>query len=241
MLRGVMTQTKTILYFGFIGASDIDHGVAEARMDYMGQQMHWLALKAPDASRLFLTYTAPEWLDGPIASLAKQHGFDVLPELSDTRRRNTFEYPGFLALSDLAAKSEGNDLIFYCHSKGIVELSSTKMGLFKLHTEVCLAADLSMMTAKAGLFPSEFGWVWNNIFWAKAWFLQTLTVPESANRYTYEALIGDKAAPRAYETVLQLIDLVGQDVSGIPSQPFYQPHETASAKLIDRYRVYSIR
>ncbi|ATE64462.1 hypothetical protein [Rhizorhabdus dicambivorans] len=236
-----MRQSRSVVYFAFLGDEDADPAAMPARLGFMGEQLRWIAeLIRPSAEpiEVVVAYVAPRAWDAEVHHAIASHGFSIDPASIESDRRNRFEYPGFRAMKAVAERSSPDHLIYYCHSKGISQLSPGKMGLFRLHTEVGLTADLALLTGnpaitRAGLFPSRRGWCWHNFFWIKAGYMARLPVEESDDRYHFEALIGDHGDRQGYEGVLPLIDRLPFADTGIAAQPWYRPEETTSATLVE--------
>lgn len=231
---------KSVVYYGYLGEEGTDDEILRQRLGFMEVQLQWLAdliTLSPEPIDVLVAYLAPTPWDDAVRAIASRRGFRIDPACSaDDERRNRFEYPGFRAMKALALTAAPDDLIYYCHSKGIVQLSPTKMGLFRLHSHVGLTADLSAMIAdpaitRAGIFPSKRGWCWHNFFWIKAGHMAALPVEESADRYHFEALIGDYDDIEGYKGVLPLIDRLPFDATGIEARPWYRPAETGSPTL----------
>lgn len=235
-----MHISRSVVYFGYLGDEDSDGDVVRRRLSFMGEQLQWLSeliAASRDRIEVLVPYVAPRAWDAEVHSAIARHGFRIDPASIHSDRRNRFEYPGFRAMKTLAEGLAPDDLIYYCHSKGILQLSPSKMGLFRLHTEVGLTANLDMLTTnpgltRAGLFPSQPGWCWHNFFWIKADYMAGLTVEESADRYHFEALIGGQRDREGYRGVLPLIDRLPFDATGIAAKPWYRPEETTSPALI---------
>lgn len=242
-----MSIARSVVYFAFLGDEDTDGGVVRQRLAFIDSQLRWLAeLIAASGERIagLVPYVAPRALDADVHRVVTRHGFRVDRASVASDRRNRFEYPGFRALKTLAEQSAPDDLIYYCHSKGIVQLDAGKMGLFRLHTQVGLTADLAALIAtprltRAGLFPYRFGWCWYNFFWIKAGYMAARTVAESPDRYQFEALIGDRGDKEGYRGVLPLIDRLPFADSGIAPKPWYRAEETSSPALSATYDRYA--
>ncbi|MCZ4342061.1 hypothetical protein O4H52_10620 [Sphingomonadaceae bacterium G21617-S1] len=242
-----MSISRSVVYFAYLGDEDTDDGVVRQRIAYMDRQLRWLSdliIASGDPIEVLVPYVAPRAWDGEVHATIARHGFRVDPASIESDRFNRFEYPGFRAMKTLAQRSAPEDLIYYCHSKGIVQLAESKMGLFRLHTEVGLTANLEMLTAtphltRAGLFPSKFGWCFYNFFWIKAGYMAGLTVEESADRYQFEALIGDPADREGYRGVLSLADRLPAEDRGLEARPWYRPAETSSPALFATYDRYA--
>ncbi len=242
-----MSIPRSVVYFAFLGDEDTDGAMVRRRLSFMDRQLQWLSdlIEASgDRIEVLVPYVAPRAWDADVHRAIARHGFRIDPASIRSDRRNTFEYPGFRAMKTLAEGSASDALIYYCHSKGIVHLDENKMGLFRLHTEVGLTADLDMLTTnpsltRAGIFPYKFGWCWYNFFWVKAGYMAGLTVEESADRYHFEALIGDRSDKEGYQGVLPLIDRLSFEDTGIPVKPWYRPEETSSPVLFATYDHYA--
>lgn len=242
-----MSISRSVVYFAYLGDEGTDADVVRRRLAFMASQLQWLSdLIAMSGQRIevLVPYVAPRAWDAEVQGAIARHGFGIDPASVVSDRRNSFEYPGFRAMQTLARQSAPDDLIYYCHSKGIVQLSQGKMGLFRLHTTVGLTADLCRVTAepglsRAGLFPSKFGWCFYNFFWIKAGYMAGLAVEESADRYHFEALIGDPGDREGYRGVLSLTDRLPYEDRGIPAKPWYRPAETASPELSVTYGRYA--
>jgi hypothetical protein len=242
-----MNPTRSLIYFAYLGDEETDAEVVRQRLAFAERQMRWLAdliAAAGEPVDVLVPYVAPRAWDAEVADAIARYGFRIDPESVASDRRNRFEYPGFRALKALATRSDADDLIYYCHSKGIVQLSEGKMGLFRLHTEVGLNANLGRLSAdpaitRAGLFPSKWGWCWYNFFWIKAGHMAGLAVEEHDDRYRYEALIGDYDDKQGYRGVLPLIDQLPVEDHGLALQPWYRPVETSSETLSATYDRYA--
>ena len=242
-----MSISRSVVYFAYLGDEDTDEGVVRRRLSFMDRQLQWLSdliELSGNRTEVLVPYVAPRAWDADVHRAIARHGFRIDAASIRSDRRNRFEYPGFRAMRTLAEGSASDDLIYYCHSKGIVQLAESKMGLFRLHTAVGLTADLNMLTARpdlnrAGMFPSKFGWCWYNFFWIKAGYMAGLTVKESADRYDFEALIGNHSDKEGYRGVLPLIDRLPFEDTGIAVKPWYRPAETTSAVLLATYYRYA--
>lgn len=242
-----MRASRSVVYFGYLGEEGTDGDIVRRRLGFMERQLRWLydlLPLSPVPFDLTVAYVAPRAWDEDVHGLVGHLGFHVDPLSVASDRRNSFEYPGFRALKALALRSDPDHLIYYCHSKGIVQLAAGKMGLFRLHAEVGLTADLGRLIAdhsltRAGLFPYRFGWCWYNFFWIKAGYMAGLPIAESADRYYFEALIGQRGDKEGYRGVLPLIDLLPFGVTGIPLQPWYRAEETSTPALVEAYDRYA--
>ena len=245
-----MSVARSVVYFGYLGDEGTDDEVVRRRLLFMDDQLSWLSeliVASGNRIEVLVPYVAPGAWDAEVHRVILRHGFRTDPGSIRSDRRNSFEYLGFHAMKALAESASPDDLIYYCHSKGIRQLSPSKMGLFRLHTEVGLTADLDGLTAnsnitRAGLFPSKWGWCWHNFFWVKAGHMAGLTVEESADRYHFEALIGDQGDKEGYRGVLPLIDRLPFGDTGIAVKPWYRPEETTSPILLATcYRYASMK
>jgi len=240
-------SARSIVYFAYLGDEDTESDLASRRLSFVERQFQWLSqlvVASPDKIEVVVAYVAPRSWDAELHRSATRHGFAIDPLSIASDRTNRFEYPGFRAMKALAARSAFDDLIYYCHSKGAAQLDDRKMGLFRLHTEVGLTADLGRLArdpslTRAGMFPSRYGWCWFNFFWIKAGYMAGLTVTESADRHKFEELIGDRGDMHAYRHVLPLIDRVPFEDTGIPAKAWYRPEETKSAVLLATYDRYA--
>jgi len=246
-IRIGMSISRSVVYLAYLGDEDTDGDVVRRRLSFMDRQLQWLSdlIEASGSgTEVLVPYVAPRAWDAELHHVIASHGFQIDPASIRSERRNRFEYPGFRAMKTLAEKSAPDDLIYYCHSKGIVHLDESKMGLFRLHTEVGLTADLTMLTGnssitRAGMFPFKFGWCWYNFFWIKAGYMAGLTVRESTDRHYFEELIGDRSDKNAYQAVLPLIDRLPFKDTGIDVKPWYHPEETISPVMLATYDRYA--
>jgi len=242
-----MSISRSVVYFGYLGDEGTDDDLLGQRLAFMDRQLRWLSdliEMLGGGIEVLVPYVAPLAWDGEVERVVSRYGFRIDPTSVLADRRNRFEYPGFRAMKALAETRAPGDLIYYCHSKGIVHLDEGKMGIFRLHTEVGLTADLQRLTGnpkltKAGLFPSRLGWCWYNFFWVKAGHMAGLAVEESADRYHFEALIGDRNDPEGYRTVLPLVDRLPFADTGIAVKPWYRAEETSSPALTATYDRYA--
>lgn len=242
-----MSISRSVVYFAYLGDEYTDGGLVRQRLSFMDRQLQWLCeLVEASGHRIdvLVPYVAPRDWDADVDHAVTRHGFRIDPASIRSDRRNRFEYPGFCAMKTLAEESAEDDLIYYCHSKGIGDLDENKMGLFRCHTEVGLTADLDALTStpgltRAGLFPFRYGWCWYNFFWIKAGYMAGLTVQESTDRHHFEELIGDRTDRLGYQAVLPLIDRLPFEESGIALKPWYRPEETVSPVLLATYERYA--
>jgi len=242
-----MSVSRSIVYFAYLGDAATDGETVRPRLAFMTRQLQWLSgltEASRDAMKVLVSYTAPGCWDDEVRRIVAEYGFQIDPASVSADRRNLFEYPGFHAMKRLAEDSEPDALIYYCHSKGIAQLDERRMGLFRLHTQVGLTADLDSLTAsrnltRAGLFPFKFGWCWHNFFWIKAGYMAGLPVEESTDRYYFEELIGNRNDSQGYRGVLPLIDRLPFEQTGIAPKPWYRAEETISPALRATYDRYA--
>lgn|GEM_PF-1702585 len=238
---------KTLVYFGYIGDEETDDRTINDRLSFMERQLNWIDFhinRYEIDCKLVMTYTAPAAIDSKIDKLAARYHFSVFQQGLDDplseRRHNRFEMPGFVALEALSRAADDSDLFFYCHSKGIFDLNELKMGVFRLHTSICLLADLDKLASnpavdRAGLMPSKKGWIWNNFFWVKASVIKGVIVERSEDRYYYEAFIAGRENDLGHTKVLKLIDRVPGGLTDLPERMYYESHQTVSPQLIRAY------
>lgn len=242
-----MNVVRSIVYYAYLGDEHSPDDLVGQRLAFMERQLGWLSdlvRGMNERADVLVSYVAPRRWDVDLDRTVRNHGFAVDPESVRADRRNTFEYRGFTAMKALAQVADPNRLIYYCHSKGIVHLEEYKMGIFRLHTHVGLTADLTALIedpdlTRAGLFPYKFGWCWYNFFWIKAVRMAGLPVEEAADRYQFEALIGDRGDKEGFRGVLSLLDQVPFEDTGIASQPWYRPDETTTPTLMRAYARYA--
>ena len=242
-----MSVGRSIVYFAYLGEEGTEDGIVRRRLSFVERQLRWLAdlvEHAGERSEVLVSYVAPRSWDTDLHRAVRCHGFVIDPDSIRADRVNTFEYRGFVAMKSLAQAAHPDSLIYYCHSKGVVQLEEYKMGIFRLHTKVGLTADLSALVenrhlTRAGIFPYKFGWCWYNFFWIKAGYIADLPVERSADRYHFEALIGDRGDKEGYRGVLPLIGQLPFEDTGIAVQPWYRPEETTTSTLMKTYDRYA--
>ena len=242
-----MKSPVSIIYFAYLGDEPTEDDLVRRRLLFMDRQLQWLAelvRQTEPATAILVPYVAPRAWDDEVQRAVSRHGFAVDPASVRADRLNRFEYPGFRAMKELAGRLPPDHLIFYGHSKGIVHLEEAKMGLFRLHSEAVLTADVGEMAGnpsltRACLFPSRFGWCWYNFFLVKAGYMAGLPVEESADRYHFEALVGDRSDKEGFRGVLPLIGRLPFAETGIAAQPWYRPAETVSPTLLATYARYA--
>jgi len=239
--------SRSIVYFCYLGEEGTPDESLRGRAAFMESQLQWLSsLVCASGYRfdLVIAYVAPRRWDAVVHDLAGRYGFRIDAKSVEADRINRFEYVGFSALKALAEGSDPEHLIYYCHSKGIMQLSPSKMGIFRFHTKVGLTADLDQLITdprltRATLFPSRFGWCFYNSFWIKAGYMAGLDVAESRDRYYFESLVGDASDKEGYRGVLPLINYVPFSESGMAAKPWYRASETSSPELSATYDRYA--
>ncbi len=188
---------KTIFYYAYVGDSSTSANDIQWRLQYINEQMAFISTLARKNNiySLFVVATIPEEHDSALIKIATEHNFCLYTKL--TSRENCYEYPGFAAIRDFAESAHPDHLIYYCHSKGSVNISERARGVFKYHQVININAHITNTLEtekkflKAGLYPSKTGFLWHNFFWIKAGYLKTKTIKKSSNRYYYESLIED--------------------------------------------------
>jgi hypothetical protein len=239
---------RSLVYFAYIGDDATPDGPVPRRIAFMESQLQWIAALIQASGlhyEVVVPYVAPRKWDAAVHDIIQRYGFRIDPASVAASRINRFEYLGFRALKEIAeAAADPDHLIYYCHSKGITQLSPSKMGLFRLHTHIGLTADLRQLAAeprltRATLFPSKFGWCFYNFFWIKARYMAGLTVDESADRYAFESLVGDPTDREGYRGVLPLIGLLPQSERGLPASDWYRASDTSSPELTATYDRYA--
>jgi hypothetical protein len=239
--------SRSIVYFCYLGEEGTADESLPGRAAFMESQLQWLSGLAHASGHRFdliIAYVAPRGWDAVVHDLAGRYAFRIDARSVEADRINRFEYIGFSALKALAENSDPEHLIYYCHSKGIMQLSPTKMGVFRFHTKVGLTAKLDQLITdprltRATLFPSKFGWCFYNFFWIKAGYMASLDVTESSDRYYFESLVGDPSNKEGYRGVLPLMNCVPFSESGMAAKPWYRASETSSPELSATYDRYA--
>jgi len=115
---------------------------------------------------------------------------------------NAHEYPGLLRFWEIAQEVHGdeNTVLLYYHSKGITRYrgdgirDGTERWAFNVVIEPwervrSLFAVLPTIT-KIGITHNESGWMWHNVFWARASYVSRVERPKrDSDRYYYERWI----------------------------------------------------
>lgn len=192
-----MTQhTKCIFYFAYFGDEQECLSTVIDRYTYIASQLQYLSNLCDENNiqQRFLVATIPDKLHSALFYMAREYKFNICHQF--TSNENSFEYPGIAACTSFA-KQNPSAIIYYCHSKGSVNRTKLSMGIFKHHCSINLAYNLDEFISahdkyKAGLFPSEYGWLWHNFFWVKASYLMNKEVQKSPRRHYYESFIGEQ-------------------------------------------------
>lgn len=141
---------------------------------------------------------------------------------------NQFEYPAFKLTHDLA-KQYPESTFLYFHSKGMthnLHSRSLEERLLLTKTFENWRKNIQLLNKenkqKAGLFPSEEGWVWYNFWYAKGEYLAKCDEPKiTDDRYYYEAWLG-RANPE--KTVPNNDCLSLFKIKNVPKQ-YFTPRE----------------
>lgn len=233
---------KTIFYYAYLGDSSTSADDLIWRLKYISDQMAFISAlaKKNNINSLYTVATIPKEYDGIFMQIATKYNFCVYTKFIS--RENCFEYPGFAAIKDFAESAHPEHLIYYCHSKGSVNISDRSLGIFKYHQIINISNHVTDMLAaeshfvKAGLYPSRKGFLWHNFFWIKASNLVTKKINKSSDRYYYESLIGTDdygyksvlgtlfmRPPRESFNILEYFD--AQDILGKPAlDAMYNEH-----------------
>lgn len=225
---------KILTFFGFFGPEDeIDDSFIERfllinkQLDYIRtiEEKHPFHIK-------YIVPTIPSRFDGFIEFLANRYNYIIAKDFIS--RENTFEYPGFSFMSDLSYKSNVDDIFYYFHSKGTGNPSD--ISIYKMHVKALMQMDINISfkeesILKAGLFPSEHGWLWHNFFAARPGVLNKPVVKDS-NRYAYEAFIGNRSDPCSFNSVYPLLKLAYPN-NEISNKKFYTPDDLGYDNIKD--------
>lgn len=206
---------KKIIIFNCYFGDDVDSPTSIiSRLSYVVDQMGFLYRLVDmnfrdENATVVIVGTFPVFLDDVLRSLSREYGFFI--DFRYVSRVNVFEYIGLTAVRDYSSGMDANDLVFYCHSKGVVNKHRNfGMGIFKLHLIVNLSIPMDIICSnelilKVGLFPSRFGWLWHNFFWIKAGCMTSKSVRITERRHHYEELIGERKNPQAFRACVSLI------------------------------------
>jgi FkbM family methyltransferase len=141
-----------------------------------------------------------------------------------TNAENQFEYPGFNWLYSLAQENPGAAML-YLHTKGMVYHHSNERDMCEKtilrytiddFENVINIFSNNKIINKIGVYPSNEGWIWFNIFWIRSDYLINSNPPEYTpdNRYYYESYIG-REAPKVNKGFSDCYSLVDKKVTGI--------------------------
>ncbi|EPP8200998.1 MULTISPECIES: hypothetical protein [Enterobacteriaceae] len=205
----MINNTKCVFYFAYFGTDTDDESIIISRAKYINEQLLFLSNLCDEnnINLKFIVATIPERFSGMLLKIAKECNFLIYSKyISDL---NNYEYNGISACIEFAEQGP-EALIFYCHSKGSVNKNELSMGIFKYHCEYNLRWDtdqlkLSDEIYKAGLFPSEHGWLWHNFFWVKSSYLRDKKLQPDGTRHYYEAFIGEKNNKQAHKNVISTL------------------------------------
>lgn len=232
-------DNKSVFYFAYFGTDADDDSTLDKRAKYISEQLNFLSMLCDEnnITTRFIIATIPDRLAVTLLKIAKQYNFSIYSKyISDS---NNYEYNGISACIDFA--QNGSDkLIFYCHSKGSVNNNELSMGIFKYHCENNLKWDTDHLISnnekfKAGLFPSEHGWLWHNFFWVKSSYLRDKKLQPDGTRHYYEAFIGEKNNKLAYKNVISTLpELFFTEQEILRESPFYEAHDINKCGFLNR-------
>ncbi|MDF7702773.1 hypothetical protein, partial [Enterobacter hormaechei] len=134
---------KTIFYYAYVGDTSTSPDVLQWRLKYIDEQMEFISqlAKRNNINSLFVVATMPEESDNAFIKIATKHNFCLYTKL--VSRENCYEYPGFSAIRDFADSAHPEHLIYYCHSKGSVNVSDRARGVFKYHQVININNDIT--------------------------------------------------------------------------------------------------
>jgi hypothetical protein len=240
---------KFIFYQAFIGDQQTTKSEANTRLDYISKQLEYLEEQKKIHGfngEHFLVVTAPACCNAKIFEMVDR--FSLRLWNHEFGSENCYEYPGFLAMQTWADTRSEESAILYCHSKGVVNNMQDSTGIFRLHTSTLLSILIDKVFqghsfSKAGLFPSQKGWLWHNFFWVKSSFLQKKRVVKHENRHYFESFIGEHGDENGYQACLSLVPLIlGQnrkDASFVEKK-YYEPADiNGNPFLIEKYNLIS--
>jgi len=184
-----------VVYYAYVGL-EIDDDVANERLKYIGEQLHWIEKnKGSNFGCTYLVACGNSIYFSKIRDLANSYGFIFLDAFFSIE--NNFEYPGIYACTQLPYVLPEDDLVLYCHAKGVANPGPRQMGNFKFHLRLLLS-NCSVecfddpQIVIAGVFPSDSGFIWYNYFIARASYLKDRPVAKSPNRHYYESWVRDE-------------------------------------------------
>ncbi|MDY0921317.1 hypothetical protein [Leclercia sp. CFBP8987] len=235
----MINDVKSVFYFAYFGTDADDDERIMSRARYINEQLSFLS-KLCDENNIslkFIVATIPEKFSKILLNMAKECNFFIYSKyISD---QNNYEYNGISACIDFAKKGP-ESLIFYCHSKGSVNNNELSMGIFKFHCENNLKWDTNRLKSsneiyKAGLFPSEYGWLWHNFFWVKSSYLRDKKLQPDGTRHYYEAFIGEKNNKQAHEGVISTLpEEFFDSQETLRKSCFYEAHDINKCGFLNR-------
>jgi hypothetical protein len=217
-----------IVYYAYLGDNSEDELILSERLAYIDKQLFWLRScldRSVDIFSVTVVATCPDSFREKLLSIVSIYSFEAFPVFNSV---NTYEYHGFYCLMDIARNLSDNEFIFYCHSKGVVNRSSSAESIFKIHTHFLLQDkvlfEVPSGIKKIGLFPSQYGWMWHNFFWITAAQLLSKKLLISEKRHYYESFIGNFSNESAF------VDCLGYrphdfDVIGFSDKNYYTPSD----------------
>lgn len=218
---------KSVFYFAYFGIDNDSDEVINDRRDYISNQMKYLAnlCDKNNINTRFIIATIPERFYIDLVVIAKRYNFHIFSKYISNN--NNFEFNGISACIEYANENP-ESLIYYCHSKGSVNHNELSMGIFKYHCKNNLDWDCNTLIIdnnkyKAGLFPSEHGWLWHNFFWVKASYLKNKELLSDQSRHYYEAFIGERENKQAHLNVIStLSSKVFEEQDQLTCSSFYE-------------------
>lgn len=186
-----------LVYNAYLGDVNTTIDVLSERLNYLERQLRWLSKVISESKKeinTFVVATLPEDFDSDLRCILAKYGFSANDPI--LFRENSYEFFGLQFCCELANLLNGQDLIFYCHSKGVVNRRANSFDIFKYQTQLNINADLDHIfmretIAKAGLFPSMNGWLWHNFFWSRASYLASKRLLMKKDRHYFESFMGD--------------------------------------------------
>lgn len=220
---------KKLFFFAFIGTDAESTDTITFRFNYVFQQMIYLSeilRNLPIFDKCYVIFTSPSHLDDILFNICEKLNFNLYPIPFNFYRDNVFEYPGMKAMKE-ESENDNDSLFYYCHSKGSGCPSSLSELIFKFHIKECLTYDIDHIfnnvdIQKAGLFPSQEGWLWHNFFWVRSSYFSTKELKLEEDRYKYESLVGEKGNVDGYRAVFPFL-INSSFFKPFPRKRFYMP------------------
>lgn len=139
---------------------------------------------------------------------------------------NRYEYEAIQYLQKLSHTANPTDCMIYFHSKGMVmhnyelRIPAEILLTYFLFKDWQNTAKLLEKYNKAGLFPSQEGWIWFNFWWATAKYIQNSKplITNLDNRYECESFLG-RHGSNTHTDCISLHD---------NTKPFYTPREACT-------------